>query len=395
MGGGRTSRDRTSIAWSARRPPLTTPTPRTAHDHRHHRDWPRPRSSARGTSACRCRRVRWRWASTWSASTSTPAAWPRSPAASRSSTTWATTSWPRCSRRDGSTRPPTAPTWPASTSPSSRCRRRCATARPTCATSRTPPRSSRRYVRAGSCVILESTTYPGTTEEVFVPLLEGGSGLRAGADFAVGYSPERIDPSNDDAGTSATRRRSCPASTTPRSTRSTGSTPRWSTPPCRVAGVREAELAKLLENTFRHVNIALVNELAMFSHELGIDVWDGDRRGRDQAVRVHAVHPRPGRRRPLPADRPLVPLVAGSPGRRADVPLRRARQRRQRAHARLRRHPRRPQLNTERKAVNGSEGARARARLQEELRRRPRVAGRGRGEAPRRRRCRGLARSTR
>src|SRR4029079_12251903 len=53
------------------------------------------------------------------------------------------------------------------------------------------------YVRTGSCVILESTTYPGTTEEVFIPRLEGGSRLRGGADFAVGYSPERIDPSNE------------------------------------------------------------------------------------------------------------------------------------------------------------------------------------------------------
>ena len=129
------------------------------------------------------------------------------------------------------------------------------------------------HVRPGCCVVLESTTYPGTTEDVFVPRLEAGSGLRAGADFAVGYSPERIDPSNptwnlrntpkivagiDDASLDAVDAfYSALVDTT-----------------VRVSGVREAELAKLLENTFRHVNIALVNELAMYTNELGIDVWE-------------------------------------------------------------------------------------------------------------------------
>ena len=125
----------------------------------------------------------------------------------------------------------------------------------------------------GCTVILESTTYPGTTEEVMIPRLVTGSGLRAGIDFHVGYSPERIDPGN----------------------------PVWTfeTTPKVVAGVdptslaavrdfyetivehvvtvsscRTAELTKLLENTFRHVNIALVNELAMFADELDIDIWE-------------------------------------------------------------------------------------------------------------------------
>ena len=127
-------------------------------------------------------------------------------------------------------------------------------------------------LRPGAVVVLESTTYPGTTEELLVPLLEAGSGLVAGRDFAVGYSPERIDPGNPewtfentpkivsgiDAGSLVAVRalydrlveRTVP-----------------------VAGTRVAELAKLLENTFRHVNIALVNELAMFAGELGVDVW--------------------------------------------------------------------------------------------------------------------------
>ncbi len=128
-------------------------------------------------------------------------------------------------------------------------------------------------VRRGCCVVLESTTYPGTTEDVFVPLLEEGSGLRAGADFAVGYSPERIDPNND-----KWHFRNTPKIVAGIDRASLDAVDDFYSAlvdtTVRAAGVREAELAKLLENTFRHVNIALVNELAMYAHELGIDVWD-------------------------------------------------------------------------------------------------------------------------
>lgn len=129
------------------------------------------------------------------------------------------------------------------------------------------------HLRAGTCVVLESTTWPGTTEEFVAPLLEDGSGLFAGEEFHLGYSPERIDPGN----------------------------PTWTlvNTPKVVSGIDQAsleavdafyrslvertfavstpkvaELTKLLENTFRHVNVALVNELTMFASELGIDVWE-------------------------------------------------------------------------------------------------------------------------
>ena len=128
-------------------------------------------------------------------------------------------------------------------------------------------------VRPGATVILESTTYPGTTEELLVPILERGSGLTAGEDFHVGYSPERIDPGNQtwtfvttpkvvsgvDSGSAdvvATFYRTLVHYVVP------------------VSNPKVAELTKLLENTFRHVNIALVNELAMFAGELGVDVWE-------------------------------------------------------------------------------------------------------------------------
>jgi nucleotide sugar dehydrogenase len=129
------------------------------------------------------------------------------------------------------------------------------------------------HVRPGATVVLESTTYPGTTEELVGPALERGSGLCAGVDFHLGYSPERIDPGNpvwtlentpkvvsgiDEASLAAVQ----------------GFYDRIVDKTISVSSPKEAELTKLLENTFRHVNIALVNELAMFAHQLGIDVWE-------------------------------------------------------------------------------------------------------------------------
>ena len=129
-----------------------------------------------------------------------------------------------------------------------------------------------RYLRPGATVVLESTTYPGTTEELVAKILEEGSGLTAGSDFHLGYSAERIDPGNA----------IWTFVTTPKvvsgidaaslvAVQAFYDTLVDRTVP--VASPKEAELAKLLENTFRHVNIALVNELAVFAHDLGIDVW--------------------------------------------------------------------------------------------------------------------------
>ncbi|MCW2779517.1 MAG: UDP-glucose/GDP-mannose dehydrogenase [Frankiales bacterium] len=128
------------------------------------------------------------------------------------------------------------------------------------------------HLRPGALVVLESTSYPGTTQEVVGPLLEAGSGLTAGRDFALGYSPERIDPGN----------REWTLETTPKVISGVDAASleevrrfydRIVVRTVAVPSPREAELAKLLENTFRHVNIALVNELAMFASDLGIDIW--------------------------------------------------------------------------------------------------------------------------
>lgn len=128
-------------------------------------------------------------------------------------------------------------------------------------------------LRPGGTVILESTTYPGTTEQLVVPILERVSGLVAGRDFSVGYSPERIDPGNPTWGFVNTPK--VVAGMDDASLRRVqdfyDSLVEQTVP---VAGTREAELTKLLENTFRHVNIALVNELAVFASELGVDIWE-------------------------------------------------------------------------------------------------------------------------
>lgn len=134
-------------------------------------------------------------------------------------------------------------------------------------------RSLAPHLRPEATVVLESTTYPGTTEELFVPILEAGSGLEAGVDFFVGYSPERIDPGNKSWGFVDT-----PKVVSGLNSQSLAAVRSFydelvnETVP--VSGTREAELTKLLENTFRHVNIALVNELAIFADQLGVNVWE-------------------------------------------------------------------------------------------------------------------------
>ncbi|GAA4560024.1 nucleotide sugar dehydrogenase [Planotetraspora kaengkrachanensis] len=128
-------------------------------------------------------------------------------------------------------------------------------------------------LRRGATVILESTTYPGTTEEYLRPLLEDGSGLRTPEDFFLGYSPERIDPGN-----ARWRLDNTPKVVSGIDAASLEKVKAFYSrivdEVVPVSSVQVAELSKLLENTFRHVNVALVNELSIFAHQLGIDVWE-------------------------------------------------------------------------------------------------------------------------
>ncbi|GID25757.1 nucleotide sugar dehydrogenase [Paractinoplanes brasiliensis] len=150
-----------------------------------------------------------------------------------------------------------------------------------------------RNLRAGMLVVLESTTYPGTTDEVVRPLLEELSGLTAGVDFHLAFSPERIDPGNELFGPRNTPK--VVGGFTPGCTlRAAGFYGRFVETVVRTRGTREAETAKLLENTYRHVNIALVNEMARFCHELGIDLWDVIRAASTKPFGFQAFYPGPG-----------------------------------------------------------------------------------------------------
>jgi UDP-N-acetyl-D-glucosamine dehydrogenase len=129
-----------------------------------------------------------------------------------------------------------------------------------------------RFLHPGATVVLESTTYPGTTEEVLAPILEEGSGLKAGTDFHLGFSPERIDPGNQT--WDLVRTPKIVSGIDEESLRVIkGFYDSVVESTVVVRTPREAELAKLIENTFRHVNIALINEIAMVAHDLDIDVW--------------------------------------------------------------------------------------------------------------------------
>jgi UDP-N-acetyl-D-glucosamine dehydrogenase len=149
-----------------------------------------------------------------------------------------------------------------------------------------------RHLRPGMLVILESTTYPGTTDEEVRPILEQ-SGLIAGIDFHLAFSPERIDPGNTEFGARNTPKvvGGLTSACTDRAEEFYG---RFVDTVVRTKGTREAETAKLLENTYRHINIALVNEMARFCHELGIDLWDVIKAAASKPFGFQAFYPGPG-----------------------------------------------------------------------------------------------------
>ena len=149
-----------------------------------------------------------------------------------------------------------------------------------------------KHLHRQQVIILESTTYPGTTREVILPMLEA-TGLKVGKDFFLGFSPERIDPGNQQFSTS-----SIPKVVS------------GITPACRqavallygqvidkvipVSSTDVAEMVKLLENTFRSVNIGLVNELALMCHRLGVDVWEVIEAAKSKPFGFMAFYPGPG-----------------------------------------------------------------------------------------------------
>lgn len=149
-----------------------------------------------------------------------------------------------------------------------------------------------RHLQRDTLVILESTTYPGTTEELLKPALEH-RGYRAGEDFYLAFSPERVDPGNPHFGTKNTPK-VVGGITSACTDRASAFYAQFIDTIVPARGTREAETAKLLENTYRHVNIALVNEMAKFCHELGIDLWDVIRLASTKPFGFQAFYPGPG-----------------------------------------------------------------------------------------------------
>lgn len=144
----------------------------------------------------------------------------------------------------------------------------------------------------GALVVLESTTYPGTTEELCQPILEGDS-RRIDQDFFLAFSPERIDPGNEIYGLKNTPK--VVGGVTAESTRlAVDFYLKFVDTVVPVKGAKEAETAKLLENTYRHINIALVNEMSKFCHELGIDLWDVIGAAKTKPFGFQAFYPGPG-----------------------------------------------------------------------------------------------------
>jgi len=149
-----------------------------------------------------------------------------------------------------------------------------------------------KYLRKNQTVVLESTTYPGTTEEVLKPILEK-SGLRAGEDFCLGYSPEREDPGN----------KKFTTSTIPKVVSGINSEclkiinelySQIIVKTVPVSSPKVAEATKILENTYRAVNIALVNELKMLFQRMGIDVWEVIEAAKSKPFGFHPFYPGPG-----------------------------------------------------------------------------------------------------
>jgi nucleotide sugar dehydrogenase len=149
-----------------------------------------------------------------------------------------------------------------------------------------------KIIKKGSLVILESTSYPGTTEEVLLPIIEK-SELKVGVDFFLAFASERIDPGNTSFGIKNTPKvlGGIEENSTKKAVTFYSA---FIDQVVAAKGIREAELSKLLENTYRIVNIALINEMAMVCYELGIDIWDTIKCASTKPFGFQAFYPGPG-----------------------------------------------------------------------------------------------------
>lgn len=151
-----------------------------------------------------------------------------------------------------------------------------------------------KYLTRGSIVVLESTTYPGTTEELLKPLLEEGSGLKCGEDFYLGFSPERVDPGNAVYKTSNTPKVVGAIGEDAAEVISMVYRAILDGDVHTVSSPAVAEMEKILENTYRNVNIGLVNELAILCNRMGIDIWEVIDAAKTKPYGFQAFYPGPG-----------------------------------------------------------------------------------------------------
>lgn len=151
-----------------------------------------------------------------------------------------------------------------------------------------------KHLKRGSIVVLESTTYPGTTEELILPILEEGSGLKCGEDFFLAYSPERVDPGNKLYKTKNTPK--VVGGVGKDSTEVAAAMYRSVLDGCvhEVSSPKVAEMEKILENTYRNINIGLANEMAMICEKMGISVWEVIDAAKTKPYGFQAFYPGPG-----------------------------------------------------------------------------------------------------
>jgi UDP-N-acetyl-D-glucosamine dehydrogenase len=147
------------------------------------------------------------------------------------------------------------------------------------------------YLRKGQVIVLESTTYPGTTEEEMLPILEK-TGLKVGEDYYLGYSPEREDPGNKDFETGDIPK--VLSAVTPAGTEIINTLYKQIVSVVPVSSPRVAEASKILENTYRAINIALVNELKVIFDRMNIDVWEVIEAAKTKPFGFQAFYPGPG-----------------------------------------------------------------------------------------------------
>ena len=151
-----------------------------------------------------------------------------------------------------------------------------------------------KYLKKGSIVVLESTTYPGTTEELLLPILEEGSGLKCGEDFFLAYSPERVDPGNKIYKTKNTPK--VVGGVGKDSTEIAAAMYNSVLDGCvhEVSSPKVAEMEKILENTYRNINIALANEMAIICKKMGISIWEVIDAAKTKPYGFQAFYPGPG-----------------------------------------------------------------------------------------------------